>query len=66
MINFLNLMPREPGGVFDWLLKIRLRLKARNDIKPVTVAPVVGDATLGALKNRLAQAIEFHISWRSR
>ena len=44
MVDLLNFMPREAGGVFDWLLQTGLGFAARDNIKPVAVAPVFGDA----------------------
>lgn len=64
MIYFLHFVPREPRGVFDRLLKARLGLAARDDVEPVAVATVFGDAALvGGEKDgsgRGADAFDFN------
>ena len=46
MIYFLDFVPGKAGGVFDRLLKTWLRLTARDNVKPIAVAAVFGDAAL--------------------
>ena len=44
VLDLLDLVPREPGRVFDGFFKARLGVAVRHDVKPVEVAPVFGDA----------------------
>src|ERR1035437_5258632 len=44
VFHLLDLVPREPGWVFDGVFQMRLGVAVRDDVKPVQVAPVIGDA----------------------
>ncbi len=64
MIDFLDFVPRKPRGVFDRLLEARLRLAARDDVKPIAITAVFGDAAfIGSQKHstrRGADAFDFY------
>ena len=46
MGDFCDLMPIQPRGVFDGILQCRIRTAVRDDVEPVTVAPVLGNTAL--------------------
>ena len=46
VLDLLNFMPWETGWVFDRVLKLGLRLAICDDVEPVAVAAVLGDAAL--------------------
>jgi hypothetical protein len=46
MIHLLHFMPGKSGGVFDWFLELALRVATGDDVKPVAIPAVLGDAAL--------------------
>ena len=46
MLNLFDLVPGEARRVFDRVFQIRGRVAVGDDVKPVEVAPVFGDAFL--------------------
>ena len=39
VLDLLDLVPREPGGVFDRFFQLRRRVAVRDDVEPVKIAP---------------------------
>src|SRR5437879_6541157 len=57
--HFRPLVPVEPGGIADWLLEPWGCVAVGDDIEPVAVAPVLGDAAfVGREQDRAARRAE--------
>ena len=65
MLHLGDLVPREPGWVFNRLLKLWIAGAVGDYVEPVAVAAILGDATLiGRQQNAAVAAARPFISIR--